>query len=97
VDESGTLLACEDGTIRSPVYRESPPLAVTLAGHGGRSTPPKEALMARVDPYHTKNLEEGEGHRNVYHNDDECPAGKRIKPENLESGRDDRPLCEDCE
>jgi hypothetical protein len=53
--------------------------------------------MARVGAYHTKNLEEGAGHRNVFHNDDDCPAGKRIKPENKEYGQDGRELCEDCE
>jgi len=50
----------------------------------------------RVNPYHTTTPEQGEGHRNVYHNDNQCPAGKRIKPENRVSGTGGRPLCEDC-
>lgn len=50
----------------------------------------------KVDAYHTKNLEEGAGHRNVYHDQSECPDGKRIKYENRESGTDDRLKCDEC-
>jgi hypothetical protein len=49
-----------------------------------------------VPEFHTKNLEEGAGHRNVYHDDDRCPDGKRIKRENREPGRDGRLKCDEC-
>jgi hypothetical protein len=52
--------------------------------------------MSRVSPYHTTSLEYGPEHRNVYHNDGNCPAGKQIKPEHRASGTADRPLCKDC-
>lgn len=50
----------------------------------------------KVQPYHTKNLEDGEGHRNVYHDNNQCSDGKRIKPENRESGTAGRPKCDEC-
>ena len=34
----------------------------------------------KVAPYHTSVPEYG-GERDVYHDQSECPAGKRIKPE----------------
>lgn len=52
--------------------------------------------MAKVSPYHTSLPEYGAGHRNVYHNDDACPDGKRIKPEHRTPGTGDRPLCDEC-
>jgi hypothetical protein len=51
--------------------------------------------MARVAPYHTARPETG-GERNVYHNDNECPRGKEITPQDLRSGTDGRPLCKVC-
>jgi hypothetical protein len=50
----------------------------------------------KVTPFHTKNLEEGAGHRNVYHDNAQCSDGKRIKPYNRESGTDGRPKCDEC-
>lgn len=50
----------------------------------------------KVNPFHTKNLEEGAGHRNVYHDNNQCSDGKQIKPENRESGTDNRPKCDEC-
>jgi hypothetical protein len=52
--------------------------------------------MAKVDPYHTKTYEEPPEHRNVYHDHDDCPDGKRIKPWNREPGKDGRPRCDEC-
>lgn len=51
--------------------------------------------MARVDPYYTI-LPETPPERDVYHNDDKCPAGLKIKPEHGRKGTDNRPLCKDC-
>jgi hypothetical protein len=50
--------------------------------------------MAKVDPYHTNSPEYS--HRDVYHNYDNCPDGKRIKPEHKEDGTAGRPRCDEC-
>jgi hypothetical protein len=50
--------------------------------------------MAKVRPYHTNSVEYE--HRNVYHDHDDCPDGKRIKPQHLEQGTDNRPRCKEC-
>jgi hypothetical protein len=52
--------------------------------------------MAKVDPYHTTSVHYTAEERNVYHNDNECWTGKRIKPEHKASGTAGRPLCKDC-
>lgn len=51
--------------------------------------------MAKVDPYHTI-LKETPPERDVYHDHDDCPDGKRIKPEHWASGKDGRPRCDEC-
>jgi hypothetical protein len=51
--------------------------------------------MSKVSPYHTSVPEYG-GERNVYHNDNACPDGKRIKPEHVTPGTAGRPLCKVC-
>ena len=53
--------------------------------------------MARIDAYHTNSLEYPPSHRDVYHNDSNCPNGKRIKPEHRVSGTGNRPRCKHCE
>ena len=52
--------------------------------------------MAKVDPYHTNSPEYPPSHRNVYHNFDNCPDGKQIKPQHKRSGTDGRPRCDEC-
>jgi hypothetical protein len=52
--------------------------------------------MAKVLPYHTINLEEGAGHRNVYHDHDDCSDGKRILKKDWRSGTANRPRCDEC-
>ena len=42
--------------------------------------------MATVPPYHTNSPEYLPKHREVYHDKDTCPDGKRIKREHWESG-----------
>lgn len=51
--------------------------------------------MGKVSPYHTIIPETG-GERDVYHDQSECPAGKRIKPWHKADGKDGRPKCDDC-
>jgi hypothetical protein len=51
--------------------------------------------VSKVPPYHTILPEYG-GERNVYHNDDACPDGNRIKAEHKRQGTDNRPLCKEC-
>lgn len=51
--------------------------------------------MGKVNPYHTVVPEYG-GERDVYHDQSECPAGKRIKPEHRQAGTAGRPRCKDC-
>jgi hypothetical protein len=55
----------------------------------------KEKQM-KINAFHTKNLEEGAGHRNVYHDNSQCSDGKRIKSQNRDSGTDGRPKCDEC-
>ena len=50
----------------------------------------------KVNPYHTKNLEEPPQHRNVYHDHNNCPYGSRIKPENKLHGDGGYPRCSEC-
>jgi hypothetical protein len=52
--------------------------------------------MAKTYPYHTASSEYGWEHRNVYHNDDACPDGKRIEPRHRVNGTAGRPLCKEC-
>jgi hypothetical protein len=34
--------------------------------------------------------------REVYHNNEECPEGKKIKDEHRKPGTDNRPPCKEC-
>jgi hypothetical protein len=52
--------------------------------------------MAKVLPYHTDSPEEPPEHRNVYHDHDDCPDGKRILPKNRQNGTGARPRCKAC-
>jgi hypothetical protein len=51
--------------------------------------------MAKCDPYHTITVEEPE-QRDVYHDHDDCPDGKRIEAKNWRSGKDGSPRCDEC-
>jgi ElaB/YqjD/DUF883 family membrane-anchored ribosome-binding protein len=46
--------------------------------------------------YHTSVLD-SDGDGGVYHDQQDCPAGRRIKSENRVSGTDGRTRCKDCE
>ncbi len=52
--------------------------------------------MARIDPFHTDSPEYPPQHREVYHDKDTCPDGKRIKPEHRKSGNGNKKYCLVC-
>ena len=52
--------------------------------------------MAKVAPYHTNSPEYPPEHRNVHHDHDNCPYGKRILPHQLVKGTGGKPLCQEC-
>ena len=52
--------------------------------------------MSKVYLYHTTSLEYPPRVRNVYHDHDDCPDGRRIKPEHKVSGTAGRPRCDEC-
>jgi hypothetical protein len=56
----------------------------------------KEFAMANDPPYHTDSPEYPPENRNVYHDDNDCPDGKRIKPEHRKPGTAGRPRCKAC-
>ncbi len=53
------------------------------------------AQQVKVNPFHTSVPEYG-GERNVYHNNNACQDGKRIKPEHRTPGTAGRPPCKEC-
>jgi hypothetical protein len=55
-----------------------------------------QIAMAKVPAYHTITPEKPYGERDVYHDHDNCPAGRRIEPQNRRRGTANRPRCEDC-
>jgi hypothetical protein len=52
--------------------------------------------MANDPPYHTNTEEYPPEHREVHHNNNDCPSGSQIKPEHRESGTGGKPLCARC-
>ena len=50
----------------------------------------------KVQPYHTDSPEDPPEHRNVYHDHNDCPDGKRILHKNRKSGTAGRPRCKAC-
>jgi hypothetical protein len=54
--------------------------------------------MAKVADYHTDSPEYPPKHREVYHDKDTCPDGKRIKPEHRKAGRGtNKKHCLECD
>ena len=50
-----------------------------------------------MNPFHTVSPEkEHPGHRDVFHDQNNCPDGLRIKPENKRSGAGNRLKCDWC-
>jgi hypothetical protein len=55
-----------------------------------------KSAMAKDPPYHTSSPEYPLEHRNVYHDHNDCPDGKHIKPEHRLRGNGAKPLCKTC-
>jgi hypothetical protein len=53
--------------------------------------------MAKVSAYNTNSPEYPPSHREVYHDKDTCPDGKRIKPEHKEYGEAGKKPCKECD
>jgi hypothetical protein len=53
--------------------------------------------VALVQPYHTTSREYPPEHRNVHHNKDTCPDGKRIKRDHRIPSDGGKPLCKECQ
>jgi hypothetical protein len=53
--------------------------------------------MSKVAPYHTDSPEYPPKHREVYHDKDTCPDGKRIKPEHRKTGTGGKQHCLECD
>jgi hypothetical protein len=52
--------------------------------------------MATVKPFHTDSREYLPEHREVYHDKDTCPDGKKIKSEHHKDGTGDKKHCLEC-
>ena len=50
----------------------------------------------KVNPFHTTTPEHGARHRDVYHDNSQCPDGKRIRLEHRVSVTGGRPKCDEC-
>jgi hypothetical protein len=59
------------------------------------STPPRPH-QSESTPYHTAIADSG-GAGGVYHDREDCPAGRRILPEHRVSGTGGRDRCKDCQ
>jgi hypothetical protein len=55
------------------------------------------AAMTRVPAFHTNSQEYPPKHREVYHDKDTCPDGKRIQPQHRESGTGGKQHCKECD
>ena len=53
--------------------------------------------MSTVSPFHTNSPEYPPSHREVYHDKDTCPDGKRIKREHKEYGTGNKKHCKECD
>ena len=56
----------------------------------------KETAMAKVAAYHTNSPEYPTQTREVHHDHDDCPDGKRIKREHRVSGTGNKRRCKEC-
>lgn len=53
--------------------------------------------MATVRSFHTDSPEYLPKHREVYHDKDTCPDGKKIKPEHHADGTGNKKHCLECD
>jgi Mn-dependent DtxR family transcriptional regulator len=52
--------------------------------------------MAKVVPYHTNSDEYLPKHREVYHDHDDCPDGRKILARHRENGTGNKLRCDEC-
>ncbi len=52
--------------------------------------------MATVSPYHTDSFEYPPKHREVYHDKDTCPDGRKIEQKNRKTGTGGKKHCLEC-
>jgi hypothetical protein len=52
--------------------------------------------MTKVAAYNTNSIEYIPKHRDVFHDHDDCPDGKKIKPEHRQSGTAGKHRCDEC-
>jgi hypothetical protein len=53
--------------------------------------------MAKIAPFHTNSPEYEPRHREVYHDKDTCPDGKRILPKHHVNGTGNKKHCLECD
>jgi hypothetical protein len=53
--------------------------------------------MPKIAPYHTNSQEYSPKEREVYHDTEACPDGKRIKPGHRAIGTGDKKHCQECD
>jgi hypothetical protein len=66
------------------------------AAHPAADSEAHQAGAKADSTYHSNSVEYPPGHRNVHHNNSNCPNGKQIKPEHREAGTGGKPLCRRC-
>jgi hypothetical protein len=59
-------------------------------------SPNRSVQTAQVSPYHTNSMEYPPPRREVYHDRNDCPDGKRIKREHRENGTGNKKRCDAC-
>jgi len=52
--------------------------------------------MSKGAAYHTNSPEYLPKNREVYHDHDDCPEGKKILPKHRETGTGGKPRCKEC-
>jgi hypothetical protein len=50
----------------------------------------------RVDPFHTDSPEYPPKHREIYHDNDTCPDGKKIQAKHKKDGTGGKKPCLEC-
>jgi hypothetical protein len=53
--------------------------------------------MAKVAPYYTNSPEYPPQHRQVHHDHDNCPDGRKIQPKHRRAGMGGKPPCKECQ
>ena len=53
--------------------------------------------MAKVSSYYTNSPEYPPQHRQVHHDHDNCPDGRKIQPKHRRTGMGGKPPCKECQ